>query len=99
MRTRVAETSIRAFHGHAGISVGQRERILALIETGRGNWSIGEIAAALSMEKSTVSARVRELLDDGALVERAKRKDRESGITVRPVGLPAVQADLFGGVQ
>jgi DNA-binding MarR family transcriptional regulator len=95
MRTAVQETSIRAFHGHAGISVGQRARILALIGSGRGNWSIGEIAGSLSMEKSTVSARVRELLDTGELEERAKRKDRLSGITIRPVGLPAVQGVLL----
>ena len=95
MRTNVQETSIRAFHGHAGISASQRARIVALIESGRGNWSIGEIAQALSMQKSTVSARVNELLQDGCLEERAKRKDKVSGITIRPVALPAVQGVLL----
>ncbi len=98
MRTAVRETSIRAFHGHTG-KLTQCERILALIDSGRGSWSIGEVAAALGMEKSTVSARLNSLLHDGLLVERTERKDKISGITVRPVGRPQVQADLFGGVQ
>jgi len=45
---------------------------------------------------ATVSARLRELLDDDKLVVRPNRKDRWSGITVRPVGLPAKgQQELF----
>lgn len=56
-----------------------------------------EIAKALELEKSTVSARLHELLKETKeLVERPKRKDRISGITVRPVGLPIIgQAELF----
>lgn len=98
MRTAVRETSIKAFHGH-GHKLTQCERILALVDSGRGSWSIGEVAAALGMEKSTVSARINSLLHDKSLVERPERKDKLSGITVRPVGRPQVQSDLFGGVQ
>ncbi len=49
------------------------------------------------MEKSTVSARINELLNDTKeLAERPRRKDRISGITIRPVGLPIVgQRELF----
>ena len=38
-----------------------------------------------------------ELLNEtGELVEKARRKDRYSGITIRPVGLPGVgQGRLF----
>jgi hypothetical protein len=47
------------------------------------------------MQKSTVSARLNEMLASGELEERPKRKDRISNITVRPVGLPRVQMALF----
>ena len=97
MHTAVQETSIDAFHLHAPKSELQRGRILAFIKARGGDWSIGEIATALSLQKSTVSARVNELLNDSQeLVDRPKRRDRISGITVRPVGLPIVgQGALF----
>lgn len=96
MRTAVRQTSIDAYHDHAraGRAAGQREKILNFIERASGNWSIGEIASALKMEKSTVSARLNELLAAKELEERPKRKDRLSGVTVRPVALPAVQGRL-----
>ena len=100
MLTAVRDTSVEAFHAHRGISVQQRGRILAFVKARGGSWSIGEIAHALNMQKSTVSARVHELVHEtGELVEREKRKDRISGITIRPVGLPPGQCDLFGGMD
>jgi hypothetical protein len=84
-------TSIEAYQEHrgSGKSAAQRARVLAFIKARGGDWSIGEIAKALELEKSTVSARLHELLKETKeLVERPKRKDRISGITVRPVGLP-----------
>ena len=49
----------------------------------------------MGMQKSTVSARINEALNDTKeLVERPKRKDRVSGVTVRPVGLPSGQLGL-----
>lgn len=98
MRTAVTSTSIDAYHLHRenGLSSRQRERILAFVERRGGDWSIGELAAALNMQKSTVSARVNELLNEtGELEVRPKRKDRHSSITVRPVALPAQQMRLF----
>ena len=99
MRTAVQETSIDAFYIHQGTgkSAQQRERVLDFIASSGGDWSIGEIARALGLEKSTVSARVNELVNDTRdLVEKPRRKDRISGITVRPVGLPIVgQGALF----
>ena len=99
MRTAVQETSIDAFYLHrgAGKSAQQRERVLEFIASRGGDWSIGEIARALGLEKSTVSARVNELVNETRdLVEKPRRKDRVSGITVRPVGLPSIgQAELF----
>jgi len=94
-------TAINAFHAHedSGKSSIQRGNILSFIEQNSGavsSWSIGELAKALNMEKSTVSARINELLyDTGELEIKPKRKDRISGITIRPVGLPAKQLGLF----
>jgi len=100
MRTSVQETSINAYHQHKneGRCVYQRERIIDLIRAHGGDWSIGEIAKIMGLEKSTVSARVNELLNvTKQLSEKPKRKDRVSGVTVRPVGLPEEWPDLFGG--
>lgn len=102
MRTAAQSTSIDAYHTHRGTgqSAQQRTRILEFIKARSHNvtdWSIGEIAQALGLQKSTVSARINELLNETKeLVERPRRKDRMSGITIRPVGLPiAGQGDLF----
>lgn len=99
MRIAARETSIDAFHGHraSGRAADQRGRIVAFILAQGGDWSIGELAWALGMEKSTVSARINEALNEyRELVEFPKRKDNRSGIMVRPVGLPFVgQGELF----
>lgn len=103
MKTCVALTSVDAFHANteSGLGAKQREKILSFIEGEQFNkrdWSIGELAHALGMEKSTVSARVNELLYEGdkPLVECPRRRDRRSGITIRPVGLPVIgQGVLF----
>lgn len=92
------ETAIDAFHAHqsSGMSSQQRSRILAHIQKHGGDWSIGEIAHALRMEKSTVSARINELLNDTAeVIAKQKRKDRISGVLIRPVCLPAIQMEIF----
>lgn len=92
-------TAADAFHAHrgAGKSAAQRNRILAFIKSRGDDWSIGELAQALELEKSTVSARLNELLHETRqLVERPKRKDRISGIMIRPVALPSTgQVALF----
>jgi len=90
MQTNVPITSINAYHAHqaAGRARGQCLLILNFIRDSGGDWSIGELAQALEMDKSTVSGRVFELLHDtGELAARPKRKDRVSGILVRPVAL------------
>lgn len=96
--TAFQRTSADAYRGHrsSGQSAAQRARILAFITARGGDWSIGEIAKALELEKSTVSARINELLHETReVVERPKRKDRVSGITIRPVGLSIGQGELF----
>lgn len=92
-------TSIEAFYAHQASrkADGQRHRIMEFILEKGGDWSIGEIAHALHMEKSTVSARLNELVyETHELIERPKRLDRISRIRIRPVGLPAMQLSLFG---
>lgn len=98
MRASIQSTSVAAFHHHqeSGKALQQQERILAFIERRGGDWSIGELAKELGLEKSTVSARVNELLTvTHELVAAEKRKDRCSGVLVRPVALPPIQRGLF----
>ncbi len=98
MKSAVADTSMDAFRAHCaeGRASAQCARILRFIEEHGGDWSIGELAQALHMDKSAVSARVHELLNrTHQLVARPKRKDEVSGVTVRPVGLPAKQMEMF----
>jgi DNA-binding transcriptional ArsR family regulator len=97
MHTHVHSLSINAYNAHhaSGGAESQGRRILAHIRERGGDWSIGELAAALGMDKSAVSARVHELLYDAeALVACPRRKDRVSGILVRPVTLaPTTQRE------
>lgn len=97
MRIDQQPTACDAYQTHRGQSAQQRNRILSFIKQRGGDWSIGELAQALTLQKSTVSARVNELLNETKeLVERPRRKDRLSGITIRPIGLPVVgQGRLF----
>lgn len=99
MRIAQQITAADAFDAHraSGKASAQRVRIMAHIQACGGDWSIGEIAQALRMEKSTASARINELLHEThELVEKPRRKDRRSGILIRPVGLPVVgQMDFF----
>lgn len=98
MQTNVRESSRDALHIHrvSGQSAQQRNRILAFIKARGGDWSIGELAQELTLQKSTVSARINELLNDTKeLIEAPRRKDRLSGITIRPVAIPPLQKELF----
>ena len=101
MRTAVQPTSLSAYDAvkASGTSSAQSARILAFITANSTtDWSIGEIAHFLSMEKSTVSARLNAMLNDidPPIVAKPTRKDRRSGVMVRPVGLPVIgQGSLF----
>lgn len=98
MRIDQQPTAADAYDHHraSGKASAQQGRIMAFIEIHGGDWSIGELAQRLALEKSTVSARLNELVADGSLVETRRRKDRVSGILVRAVGLPAKgQMGLF----
>ena len=97
MRINQAPTACDAFHAHHTTSARQREEVLSIFSTHGGNWSIGEVAEYMGMQKSTVSARIYELMHQSppALVAAPKRKDGFSGVTVRPVCLPQKQMRLF----
>ena len=93
----VAQTSINAFHQHrdSGVLNTQENLILGFISQQGGDWSIGEIAFRLNMQKSTVSARMNALRKAGHLELSEPRKDAQSGITVRPMRLVRGQGELF----
>ena len=101
MRIDQAQTACAAYDAvrASGTSSHQCARILDFITANSiTDWSIGEIAHFLGMEKSTVSARLNAMLNeiDPPIVAKPTRKDRRSGITIRPVGLPVVgQGSLF----
>lgn len=97
MKIDQAPTACDSFHAHSdcGLASGQRAMIVSFIANNGGTWSIGELAEAMEMQKSTVSPRIREAIDSGELVAMKKRKDRVSGVTIRPVGLPPMNGELF----
>lgn len=102
MKTNVCDTSIACYHKHVKpIRPDLHARILAFIaDSGTyryisTDWSIGELAHELGLDKSNVSARIHELLKLHLLVVMPRRKDRRSGVMIRPVGLPDTQRDLF----
>jgi len=101
MRIAQIDTACAAFRAHqeSGNASAQRNRIVRFIANCGGDWSIGELANAMGLEKSTVSARINECLHSGELQVKPRRADRRSGIRVRPVGLPELQIHLFGGEQ
>lgn len=82
-------------HVQSGKAQAQQARIVAFIEQRGGSWSIGELADAMRLQKSTLSARLNELITIGRVIPAERRKDRVSGVMVRPVRLPPGQADLF----
>lgn len=62
-----------------GIIFRQREKIYAYISARRKYMTRGEAAKKLKIEKSSMSARVNELLHEGKLFEGEKRKDELTG--------------------
>lgn len=96
MRTAVTETSIDAYHSRSRRTIGQAQcdRIVEYVERA-GTATIAEIAQALHIEKSSVSARRNELIAAGRLVLTDDRKCRVTGRYVQCVTLPQKQGSLF----
>ncbi|MGA3803720.1 MarR family transcriptional regulator [Ralstonia nicotianae] len=88
MRTDVQATSIDAYHSRSRRTIGQAQcdRIVEYVERA-GTATIAEIAQALHIEKSSVSARRNELIAAGRLVL--------GGRSVQCVKLPRKQGALF----
>ena len=96
MRTAVTETSIDAYHSSTRRNVGklQCDRIAEYVAS-VGNATIAEIAKALGMEKSSVSARRNELIAAERLVLAGERKCSVTLRTVQCVKIPPSQGALF----
>jgi len=97
MRIEATFTQIESFHNHVanGGAKHQRSKILEIFNSYGGNWSIGELAKFMKMDKSTISARINELLKTEELIDLPKRRDLISGVLIRPVALPRKQLELI----
>lgn len=87
------QTSINCYHEQVSKFMNKQEAriynsLLELKEATRG-----EIAEHLKMEKSTVSARINNMIKYGILIETGKRKDKISGVTNYTV---AINGDYQG---
>ncbi|PLT18716.1 MarR family transcriptional regulator [Ralstonia mannitolilytica] len=96
MRTDVTDTSIDAYHSRSRRTIGQAQcdRIVEYVERA-GTATIAEIAQALHIEKSSVSARRNELIAAGRLVLGGRRQCAVTGRSVQSVKLPQKQGSLF----
>ncbi|MFV0916070.1 MarR family transcriptional regulator [Ralstonia nicotianae] len=96
MKTAVQATSIDAYHSRSRRTIGQAQcdRIVEYVERA-GTATIAEIAQALHIEKSSVSARRNELIAAGRLVLTDDRKCAVTGRYVQCVKLPQKQGSLF----
>lgn len=82
MRIEATFTQIESFRNHTanGGAKYQRSKILDIFNDYGGNWSIGELAKFMKMDKSTISARINELLKTKDLIDLPKRRDLCSGV-------------------
>jgi DNA-binding GntR family transcriptional regulator len=85
MKIAQQETAVAAFYEQVPLfSATQREVLLLAVAAGR-DFSIGELAHSTGFEKSSVSARLNKLRQDGLIEFGPERKCRISGITINPV--------------
>lgn len=101
MRTNVRESSISTYHSLQSKFGAQTCKIMAFIHANPdANFTRREIANQLSIETSSVSGRVNQLVHDGDLIELPiKRKCSITGIMAIVLRLPLVQEDLFEAVN
>lgn len=101
MRTNVRETSLDTYHSLQSKFGAQTCKIMTLInDNPQHDFTRREIANQLSIETSSVSGRVNQLVHDGELIELPiKRKCSITGITAIVLRLPLVQEDLFKAVN
>jgi len=97
MRIQQADTARAVFHErgfNVQIAQPQQSKILAAMRPGI-TYTIGELAAMLGMEKSTVSARRNAMLSAGLVELGNERKCSQSGKTCQTIRLPLGQLDLL----
>lgn len=70
-----------------GSNLTQCVRILGLLKKSGGGLTIAEINARTGLQKSSISARLRELIEVKVLIELPKRKQKIGGCLVRPVAM------------
>jgi len=98
LTTNMKETSLEAhdYVQSSGKAGTQEMAILNFMDENRHlDFTRRELAAALSMETSTMSARVNSLLTAEKLIEPYKRKCTVSGLTVWALKLPPAQQELI----
>ncbi len=92
------ETAVAAYHERVkpAFALSMATQIFNLL-THVPDASIGELAAETGWQKSSVSARVKELREAGRIEAAPERKDMISGITITPwrVVRPGSQGRLF----
>jgi DNA-binding MarR family transcriptional regulator len=93
MKTNVASTSIAAYHNFTHHYTGIKGRILDALEVGK-KYTRREIANLVGIDYSCASGRVKELLQDGVLVEPETAPRGYKGCSVGLVELAAKQLEL-----
>jgi len=83
LKRNVRDTSIEAYLDlrDSGRAETQKDKILMLFRFSREPMTNREMAFALGMEPSTVSARRNELIEEGKMKMAGKRKCKITGIT------------------
>ncbi len=89
MHKNVAQTSRDAYKyiRTTGSNLTQYVRIIGLLKKSKSGLTIAEINARTGLQKSSISARLRELIEAKILVEMPKRKQKTGGCLARPVAL------------
>jgi DNA-binding MarR family transcriptional regulator len=80
----IAQTSVAAYHEHraSGHVTSSQQAILNKMMPGR-DYSLSELSAMTGVEKSSVSGRINEMLETGAVVISRLRACKVTGKTVR----------------
>jgi DNA-binding transcriptional ArsR family regulator len=85
MKIAQQDTAVAAFFEQVPlIAMTQRETILCAILPGR-DYSMCELVEITGFQKSSISARLNKMREDGLIEYGPERKCRISGITINPV--------------
>lgn len=84
MRIAQTETAIESFHAHraSGHVTSSQQAILDAMKPGR-DYSLSELSAMTGIEKSSVSGRINEMLESGAVVVSRLRACKVTGKKAR----------------